>query len=163
MTLPHDGLVPDACIGCGRGVDRRTFLSAATLAAVAVALEGCSSLTGPGAASYGGSYGGPFTVSLARYSVLANVGGVARVDNGSGAPTALYRNSASSFIAVAMVCTHTGYYPIDITSGGFVCPVHGSQFAKNGAYQGGPAPSGLATFSTTYNAAAGTVTVNRPA
>ncbi|MFI5245391.1 MAG: ubiquinol-cytochrome c reductase iron-sulfur subunit, partial [Gemmatimonadales bacterium] len=68
-----------------------------------------------------------------------------------------------TFVALAMVCTHTGFYPIDIVSSGFYCPVHGSSFSKTGGVTGGPAPSGLASFATSYDATAGTVTVNRPA
>jgi nitrite reductase/ring-hydroxylating ferredoxin subunit len=159
-SVPADA-VPKACPGCVRGFDRRAFLSAATLAAVAVALDACTGLTGPGS-GWNGSYGGPFTVTLANFSGLAAVGGVARVDGGSGAPTALYRSSSSTFVALALVCPHAGYYPVDIVSTGFYCPVHASSFSKTGGVQSGPSPSGLATFSTTYNASAGTVLVNRP-
>lgn len=162
MTSGPTDAAPRSCPGCSHGVDRRTFLSAATLAAVAAAFEACSGLTSPGGSGFSGSYGGPFTVVVGNYGALSAIGGVARVDNGSGAPTALYRSSSSGFIALAMICTHAGYSPIEITSGGFFCPVHGSSFAKSGAVQGGPAPSGLATFPTTYNAATDTVTVNRP-
>lgn len=162
MTTVPTGVVPQSCPGCTRGLDRRTFLSAAATAAVLAALDACSGLTSPGG-SFNGSYGGPFTVTLASFGALGAVGGVARVDGGSGAPTALYRSSTSSFIALAMVCPHAGFSPIDITSNGFFCPVHGSSFSKSGGLQGGPSPSGLSTFSTTYNATAGTVTVNRPA
>src|ERR1017187_3455253 len=98
MPGPTDS-VPTACIGCKGGVDRRTFLSTATLAAVAVVLDGCTSLTGSGG-GFNGSYGGPFPVPLASYGALASVGGVARVDGGTGAPTALYRSGASSFVAM---------------------------------------------------------------
>jgi len=150
------------CPGCCHGLDRRTFLSVAATAAVLTALDACSSLTSPGG-SFNGSYGGPITVTLASFSALATVGGVARVDGGSGAPTALYRNSATSFVAVAMVCPHAGYYPIAIVSSGFYCGVHGSSFSKSGGLQGGPSPSGLAAFATSYDATAGTVTISRPA
>jgi Rieske Fe-S protein len=149
-----------ACSGCQGGVNRRTFLSAAAMAAVVAALDACSGLTGPGG-SFGGSYGGPFTVSLAKFTTLSSVGGVARVDGGNGAPTALYRSGASSFVALSMVCPHAGFAPIDITSSGFYCPGHGSSFAKNGVVTGGPSSS-LASFQATYNASAGTVTVGRP-
>lgn len=161
MTSIPDDATPKPCTGCARGLGRREFLSAATLAAVAVALDACTNLTGPGG-GWNGSYGGPFTVTLANFTALTNVGGVARVDGGSGAPTALYRSSSTTFVALAMVCTHTGYYPIDIVSNGFYCPVHGSSFAKTGGVTGGPAPGALATFSTNYDAPTGTVTVNRP-
>lgn len=129
--------------------------------AVVAALDGCSSLTAPGG-SFSGAYGGPFTVTLANFGALAAAGGVARVDGGSGAPTALYRSGSATFIALSMICPHQGFAPIDITSSGFTCPAHGSQFSKSGAVLGGPAPSRLATYSTTYDAAAGTVVVNRP-
>lgn len=154
--------VPAACRSCKSGLDRRTFLSAATLAAVAVALDGCTSLAGPGGGGFGGSYGGPITVSLASYGALATVGGIARVDGGNGAPTALYRSGASSFVALAMICTHQGYYPIDITGSGFYCPLHGSTYNRTGAPTGGFSVSNLQTFGTSYSASAGTVVISRP-
>jgi Rieske Fe-S protein len=160
MPEPTDS-DPKACRGCKAGVDRRTFLSAATLVAVAAVLDGCTTLAGPGGSS-GGSYGGPFTVTLASFGALATVGGTARVDNGSGAPTALYRSGASSFVALAMICTHQGYYPIEITGSGFYCPLHGSSYSRSGGPTGGFAQSNLQTFGTSYNASAGTVTVSRP-
>jgi Rieske Fe-S protein len=149
-----------ACTACSHGVDRRTFLSAAAMAAVVAALDACSGLTGPGG-GFSGAYGGPITVTLANFSALATVGGVARVDGGSGAPTALYRSGASSFVALSMVCPHAGFSPIDITSTGFYCPGHGSSFTKSGAVTSGPA-SNLVAYQATYNATAGTVTVARP-
>jgi len=148
-----------ACAACARGFDRRTFLSAAVAAAVLAALDGCT--TGP-SGMFSGSYGGPFTVTVANFSALSSVGGVARVDGGTGAPTALYRSDASTFVALSMICPHAGYAPIDITSGGFHCPAHGSSFSKSGALLGGPAPTGLASFAVTFDATAGTVLINRP-
>jgi Rieske Fe-S protein len=161
MPEPTD-TVPAACLGCKSGVDRRAFLSVATLAAVAAVLDGCTSSTGPGGL-FGGAYGGPITVRLASYGALASVGGVARVDGGNGAPTALYRSGSSSFVALAMICTHQGYYPIEITSSGFYCPVHGSSYNRTGGPTGGFAQSNLQTFGTSYSASAGTVVISRPA
>jgi Rieske Fe-S protein len=102
-------------------------------------------------------------VRLASYGALASVGGVARVDGGNGAPTALYRSGSSSFVALAMICTHQGYYPIEITSSGFYCPVHGSSYNRTGGPTGGFAQSNLQTFGTSYSASAGTVVISRPA
>lgn len=161
MTTPSDAIQPP-CTGCRRGVDRRTFLSATVLAAVAVALDACTNPLVDGGA-FNGSYGGPITVTLANFSALSSVGGVARVDNGSGAPTALYRSGSTSFVALALVCTHAGYYPLDITANGFYCPLHGSSFAKSGGVTSGVAPASLQTFATTYSATSGTVTITRPA
>ncbi len=147
------------CQDCAGRVDRRTFLTAAATAAVLAVLDGCT--TAPGG-MFTGSYGGPFTVTVANFSALATVGGVARVDGGTGAPTALYRSDASTFVALSMICPHAGFAPIDITSSGFHCPAHGSTFSKSGALLGGPSPTGLASFAVTFDQAAGTVTISRP-
>lgn len=144
------------CAACG--VSRRTFLSAATLAAVAALLDGCSSLTGP---SGFGAGGGPITVRLSNYAALSSVGGVARVDGGSGSPTALVRTGASTFQALSMVCTHQGF-TIDIAGSGFICPNHGAQYSKSGAWIGGQPASQLQLFGSTYDAVAGTVVITRP-
>jgi len=160
MTASSDATL-SACSSCRGGIDRRTFLSAAVLAAVAAALDGCAAPLDAGG-QFNGAYGGPLTVTISHFSALSSVGGVARVDNGSGAPTALYRSGNASFVAVALVCTHAGYYPLDITSSGFYCPAHGSSFAKSGGVTGGVAPTALQGFTTTYDASAGTVTINRP-
>ena len=147
-----------ACATCSaaNGLDRRSFLSAATLAAVAAVLQSCGIPTEPS-----GGAGGTFTVKIADFSALAVTGGVARVDNGGGSPTALVRTGATSFTALSMVCTHQGT-TIDITSVGFTCPNHGARFGKDGGWQGGQVTSNLSSFATTFDAAAGTVTVNRP-
>lgn len=146
-----------ACAACAQRLDRRTFLSAAATAAVLAVLEACGSGGG-----FTGPYGGPFTVTVANFSALSAVGGVARVDSGTGAPTALYRSDTSTFVALSMVCPHAGFAPIDITSTGFHCPAHGSTFSKSGGLVSGPAPTGLTSWATTYDSTAGTVTINRP-
>lgn len=142
------------------GVDRRTFLGAATLAALGALVQACSNPTG--GSFFSGSYGGPFTVSLAAYPALATTGGVARVDGGHGGPTALVRTGTASFTALSLVCPHQGFAPIDVTNTGFYCPNHGSSFSKTGAFTGGPAFGNLPSYATSYNATAGTVTVSRP-
>ena len=145
-----------ACAGAG-GLDRRTFLSAATLATVAAVLQSCGIPTEPASGA-----GGTFTVRVADFSALAVTGGVARVDNGGGSPTALVRTGASSFTALSMVCTHQGT-TIDITSAGFTCPNHGARFGKDGVWQGGQVTTNLVSFTARFDASAGTVTIVRPA
>jgi cytochrome b6-f complex iron-sulfur subunit len=154
-----DALAHDPCAACA--VSRRTFLSAATMAAVVSALEACSS---PTEVQSGGTVaGGTFTVKLADFPALANVNGVARVEP-NGSPTALVRTGASAFVAVSMVCTHQGT-TVGIVSGGggFLCPNHGARYGLTGTWTGGQATTSLPTFTATFNAAAGTVTVERPA
>ena len=157
--VPACAALCDAMAAKRNGVSRRTFVSAATLATVAAMLEACGAtggLSGPGGS------GGAFTVSLANFSALASVGGVARVDGGSGSPVALVRTGTSSFVALSMVCTHEGT-TIGITSGGFTCPNHGAKFDTSGNWVTSQTrASNLVSFGTTYDSAAGTVRVSRP-
>lgn len=156
MTTPA---IPSPLSGCAScAVSRRTFLSAATLAAVAAALEACSDLTGPGGGSSVG--GGPFTVKLSDFPALGAVGGVARVSS-SGSPTALVRTGSTTFVAVSMVCTHQGS-TVGIINGAYVCPNHGARFSATGTWTGGQVTSSLPTFTATHDANAGTVAIARP-
>jgi cytochrome b6-f complex iron-sulfur subunit len=156
MTTPAVPSPLSACASCA--VSRRTFLSAATLAGVAAALDACSDVTGPGG---GGSVGGgPFTVKLADFPSLASVGGVARVST-SGSPTALVRTGSTTFVAVSMVCTHQGT-TVTISNGTYICTNHGARYSATGTWQGGQVTSSLPTFGATYDASAGTVAIARP-
>jgi len=164
-TTPSANTPVPACAGLcealeakREGVSRRAFVSAASLAAAVAILEACgtSSPTSPAGAS-----GGSITVSLASYSALSAVGGVARVDGGSGTPTALVRTGASTFVALSMVCPHAGS-TIGFSGSGWTCPNHGAQFATTGAWAGGQATSSLTSFTTVYDGAAGTVKISRP-
>jgi len=150
-----------ACASCAiRGVTavgRREFLSATMLVAVAAVLEACGlstdSLTGPS--------GGALTVKLSSFPSLARVGGIARVDNGNGSPTALVRTASTTFVGVTMVCTHQGT-TVNISGAGFLCPNHGARYDATGTWQGGQRANSLATFVTTFDGT-DTVTIARPA
>jgi Rieske Fe-S protein len=145
-----------SCAGCaGSGVSRRAFVSAATLAVVVAVLDACSSSTAP---AVSGSRA--LIVKLTDFSALSAVGGIARVDT-SGAPTALVRTGTSSFTAFSMVCPHQGT-TIGITNGSFTCPNHGARFNASGTWIGGQQTTNLLSYSTTYDAAAGTITIARP-
>lgn len=166
-----DGLVMPSCgssacgcagsaAGAGHPVDRRQFLSAAAIASATALLAACSNVLGPDSGRM--AWGGPLTVKLSDYSTLAQVGGVARVDAGHGAPTALVRTATSTFIGLSMVCPHQGA-TIGIASSGFFCPNHGAQFSSSGTWRSGQAAGNLHGLTATYDAVAGTVTVDRPA
>lgn len=157
-NIIHETPAVRRCDRCALGgVDRRTFVTAASLAAVVALLDACGIPTEPSMQKSGG----PITVRVADFPALATTGGAARVDT-SGSPTALVRTGAASFAAFSMVCTHQGT-TINITSNGFLCPNHGAQFGKDGVWQGGQNTTNLHSFTATFNAAAGTVTVARPA
>ena len=151
-------VIPAACEGCA--LSRREFVGRSTLAAVAAVLAaacggpipGVDNPLGPGSA------GGSLTIKLADYPALANVGGIAKVNNTGGAPIAVVRQSASNFLAFSMSCPHAGT-TINISGSGFVCPNHGARFNASGQWTGGQSTSNLVSVTCTYDAAAGTLTL----
>lgn len=155
---------PDAACGhaCGCGgsknggstIDRRDFVtrSAAALAAVALAACGMStdSPTSPGSVS-------TTTLTLSNYPSLASVGGVATTSV-NGVPLAIVRTGTTSFAAFSRICPHQGG-TIQVTSSGFQCPVHGATFDRSGQWIGGQRTTNMYSYPTTYDAAAGTLTI----
>lgn len=153
-----------ACHSCAVAEGRRAFVTKALLAAVgAWMLQGCGDgdIGGPGAPSVPppipGS--GKLVVNVGAFPALANVGGIARVDGGSGTPIAAVRVATESFLAFSMVCTHAGFSPIDIVAGGFRCPNHGAEFNSAGEWTGGQPTSGLLAYPTSFDSGTGTLTI----
>lgn len=126
-------------------MERRKFISEVGLSVAglcAVCLGACSKSNAPG----GG--GGPSNVnfSVDLNSNLLNIGnsivqaGVIVVRLAAG-------NTASSFTAVQVNCTHEGT-AINYNTGQdiFICPNHGSQFSTNGIVLLGPASANLRRY-----------------
>jgi thiosulfate dehydrogenase [quinone] large subunit len=137
----------------GNQMDRRKFVSLGVYAAAAAALAACaaggSSITSPDSVGT--------TVKVSDYAALAAVGGVA-VTTLSGTPVAIVRTSATTFITLSRVCPHQGS-TVNAVSGGFRCPNHGATFNASGTWTGGQRTSSLRSYATTYDAAAGTLTI----
>ena len=138
-----------------RGVDRRTFISRAVLATAAAALAACAGgadagITGPTTVSTS-------TLRLSDYPALASVNGVALVTV-SGVPLAVVRTGSTSFVALSRICPHEGTV-INSSGNGFTCPRHGARFSITGTWQGGQRTSSLRSYATSYDAAAGTLTI----
>lgn len=150
----------DAVRSCDHscGLGRREFLGAATVTALALLQAACAPTgdlgVGPTVS------GGPLVVTLSQYPALATVGGVARVDGGNGSPVALVRTGSATFTALSLVCPHQGT-TVGLNGTGFLCLNHGARFASSGQWQGGQPTGNLQSIATTYDAMAGTVTVNR--
>jgi cytochrome b6-f complex iron-sulfur subunit len=135
------------------GIGRRTFLAQSALMAAAAALAACAGgtdLTAP-------SLTGATTLKVSDYSSLATVGGVALVTI-SSSPFAIVRTGASSFVTLSRVCPHQGSI-VNQSGTGFLCPNHGAQFSSTGTWVGGERTSSLRSYTTTYDAAAGTITI----
>jgi len=150
---------------------RREFLGAAALTALALLEAACGDgQIGPSglnssedASDNGGTTvsGNTLIVTVSAYPALANTGGAARVDTGSGTPVALVRTGTASFLALSLSCPHE-HNTISVQSGGFYCPAHGARFTSDGTWTNSPQrTTNMVSLSSTYDAAAGTVTITR--
>ena len=147
------------------GPSRREFIAQSTLAAIAAVLTSAfAAACGDGEIGGAGPTAPPvldngFTIRIADFPALQQVGGIARVDGNTSNPIAVSRLGQSTFAALSMICPHAGYKPINITSTGFRCPNHNALFAPDGNWTGGQRTRDLQSYPTTYNAGAGTLTI----
>ncbi|MBW7932629.1 MAG: Rieske 2Fe-2S domain-containing protein [Gemmatimonadaceae bacterium] len=150
------------CDGTGCALGRREFLGATALAALAILETACGDgQIGPEAPNDYPTPGGPtLTVTVASFTALANVGGAARVDQGSGLPVALVRTGATTFAAFSLRCPHEGV-TVSVQGGAFYCTGHGARFNSSGTWIGGQRTTNLRSLANTYDAGAGTVTITR--
>jgi len=135
-------------------IDRRKFISLGAYAAAAAALAACAA-GGVTSSTSPGSVGA--TVKVSDYAALANVGGVA-VTTLNGTPIAIVRTGTSTFITLSRICPHQGS-TINQISTGFRCPNHLAQFDTLGNWVGGQRTSNMRSYATSYDAAAGTLTI----
>jgi Rieske Fe-S protein len=133
-------------------IGRRQFISASVIAAAAAALAACG-----GSASVTAPQSVGLSVKIADYPALANVGGVATLSS-NGSPLAVVRTGAATFVALSLICPHQGS-TINATTSGFRCPNHGATFNSTGTWTGGERTSSMHSYSTSYDAAAGTLAI----
>ncbi|MGN6638947.1 MAG: ubiquinol-cytochrome c reductase iron-sulfur subunit [Mucilaginibacter sp.] len=149
-------------------MERSEFLSKFGIGIAAVC-AGCSLVAcggksnNPSPVTVGGAPAPPTTGSgnlftLDLNSQLTNVGdsitqgGVIVVRIGSD-------NTAASFTAVQVACTHQGTaIGYNAGQGIFICPAHGSEFSKSGQVIVGPASLPLHKYTVTTNGSVLTVT-----
>jgi nitrite reductase/ring-hydroxylating ferredoxin subunit len=156
-SIARDTAGARECQGCTLAprepvIDRLSFFkqSAAAIAAIALAACGADGATAPTTLS-------STTLSLASNPKLATVGGVVTISI-DGSPVAVVRESTNAFAAFSLVCPHQGS-TVQAQTSRFYCPGHGATFNLAGQWTGGERTSSLRTYPTTYDAAAGTVTV----
>jgi thiosulfate dehydrogenase [quinone] large subunit len=153
---------------------RRSFLKTVSLGAVTLGslgalatLESCNNNAdaGVGLAPLTGQ---KVKLALASYTALQAVGGYIRStfdNNNAGNPVIILRVAASgtgAFRTMSTVCTHAACLVNSPSAGQVYCACHGSTFgaaAGNfGVTLGGPAPSNLQTFDTSFDGTTITVT-----
>ncbi len=145
----------------GCALRRRDFLGAAALSALALLEAACGNgQIGPVGTPVDNGGSNTLLVTLANYPALANVGGAARVDPGTGLPVALVRTGAASFVALSLRCPHEGNL-VNVQTGAFYCPAHGARFNATGTWQGGQPTTNMVPLQLTYDAVAGTVSITR--
>jgi Rieske Fe-S protein len=134
---------------------RREFIATSAASAVAALLvTACG-----GASSPTGVDTGPVSLSVqvSSYAGLANVGGIARVDNG-GTPVGAVRTGQNTFAAFSLICPHFGC-TVGINGSSFLCPCHGAQFASSGTWIGGQRTTNLTSLTASYNATTGVLAI----
>lgn len=141
--------------GGATGIGRRTFLVQSGILAAISALSACGlsggEITAPTVPANS-------TIKVSDYASLASVGGVAMVTLGS-APVAIVRTGTASFLALSRICPHQGG-TVQLSGNNFVCPNHGATFNTSGQWIGGQRTSSLRSYSTSYDSATGTLTIN---
>ena len=150
-------MIPGRCDSC---LTRRDFLGKVAIVAGAVIAAGCSAsdLTSGGTDPIPG---GSITFKSTDYAGLAATGQPVEVKTSTGgtAGIAVVRTGTSTFLALAMACTHEGT-KVNIAGTIFSCPNHGARFSSTGAVTLGPANRALAQRTLAYDATPDTITVS---
>ena len=136
------------------GIGRRTFLAQSALLAAGALLAACAAgdATAPGT-----TISSTTDIKISDFPALAAVGGIALV-NVSGNPLAIVRTGDASFVTLSRICPHQGS-TINPSGSGFLCPGHGARFNSTGQWVGGQSTSNMRSYATSYDAAAGTITI----
>ena len=118
----------------GLGITRRQALAAAA----ALCGLGAVAATGTGVAQAAGT----LRVRLSKFPALKKVGGAAVVGRIGSTQVAVVRTARNRYVALDRRCPHAGGI-VNASSGGWVCPLHGSRFDLDGDKVSGVTPTGL--------------------
>lgn len=118
-------------------MERNEFLAKLGIGTLAACLGcnmvSCSKSGSPGPSNGNNTPPAGTTVNVDLTSTIKNVGDQT-VSNGIIIVRLATANTASSFTAVQVACTHEGNsINYNNSQGMFICPVHGSEFSKTGA------------------------------
>lgn len=142
---------------CAACINRRQFLTtgAATAAGLVAIACGDGEVSGVPAKTVT-LPNGPVTIKVGDFPNLATNGVFVRVFDSIG----VKRTGPTTFLALALVCTHQGCGVTITTDAQLDCPCHFSQFNGDGAVLRGPADRPLARFTTSYNSATDVLTIS---
>jgi Rieske Fe-S protein len=129
--------------------DRRTFVCAAGLGVIALALPACASV----AAVRVPRGDGVVRLSLPEHPVLSSPAGILKILP-DGFTTPVYVVVVEGgFVALSAVCQHLGCI-VDAHGDRFVCPCHGSTYGRDGRVLRGPTMRPLMTYPVVRTGAA---------
>ncbi|OGO39746.1 MAG: hypothetical protein A2147_06245 [Chloroflexi bacterium RBG_16_57_8] len=117
-------------------ISRRDFLTKSALASVVIA--GVGALAGAGAFSKPAVSPGPSRKYKIGEPEEFPVGTAVKMEK----ENIFLFHDEKGFYSLTAVCTHLGCI-VSQSENGFTCPCHGSEFSKDGAVKGGPAPRAL--------------------
>lgn len=133
--------VPSGCAGCA-SLDRRAFLSSASMLSIAAMLAACGDGVIDGPVAVLNALTTPTRVSLEAYPALRAVGGRAIVRVAGSAPVLVETTGVRQYRALSLVCPHKGT-EVDPTDTGFLCPNHLARFDREGRWLGGQGTADL--------------------
>lgn len=142
----------DACLRCSRRQAIKLGAAGAAGLAMGVALPGCGGELTPLTEDV--------TVTLSDYPALAEVGGAAEITTDAFDHSIwIVREGEQEYRAMSSECNHASC-DVDLEGDKFVCPCHGSVFARDGALEEGPASADLLEFDTRLEGDALTIEAN---
>ncbi len=97
---------------------------------------------------------GAVQIRVSPIAALQSAGGSVMLSPDAGGTTLLInRGEENDFYVLDPTCTHQGCRVdlYDAGNGGISCPCHGSFFSITGAYLGGPAPSRLNSYESSFD------------
>jgi cytochrome b6-f complex iron-sulfur subunit len=100
--------------------------------------------------------GNVLTLTVGGNPVLTQADGMVLVPQRS---ILVVRVAANNYQALSSLCTHQACTVSSFDGTRLTCPCHGSQFSTTGTVIGGPAPTALRAYTTSFDSVTGTITV----
>ena len=130
-----------SCTGCSL-VDRRSFLSTASLLSVGALLAACGDGVFDGPSAVAEILRNPISVDLENYPALRQIGGRAVLTPTGSAPMIVETIGTQRYRAFSLECPHKGTV-LTYDDVAFQCPNHGARFSRDGNWIGGQETSDL--------------------
>ncbi len=136
-----------ACHRCAT-VDRRGFLSAASMISIGALLAACGDGVFDGPESWLDVLRDPIRIDPRLYPELQQVGGRVIITPPDRAPMLVETTGVREYRAFSLVCPHNGTI-VNVATNGYTCPNHGARFSRDGTWIGGQSTVDLTPIAVT--------------